>query len=142
MEWRHPLERFIGNRGDYGPDGNYTVSALNDNVRTFNRTGNAIWNRITGSPFRAVAVSGDGSLVIAADDSGFLRTWTVDGQSRGVYNETDQVKHIVISPSQSLVAVSPKDSLKVFSPELNLIWKRKVLETVILLSHSLRIVLP
>ena len=108
-------------------DGNYIVSVLNDNVRTFNRTGNAIWNRITGSPFRAVAVSGDGSLVIAADDMGYLRSWTIDGKSRGVYNETDQVKQIDISPSQSLVVVSTKDSLKVFSPELNLIWEKKSL---------------
>ena len=58
------------------PDGNYIVSALNDNVRTFNRTGDVIWNRITGSPFRAVAVSSDGSLVIAADDRGYVRSWT------------------------------------------------------------------
>ena len=108
-------------------DGNYIVSALNDNVRTFNRTGNVIWSRITGSPFRAVAVSSDGSLVIAADDRGYLRSWTIDGKSLGVYNETDQVKHIEISPSQSLVAVSTKDSLKVFSPEMNLIWEKKSL---------------
>jgi hypothetical protein len=109
------------------PDGNYIVSALSDNVRTFNRTGNVIWNRITGSPFRAVAVSSDGSLVIAADDRGYVRSWTINGKSLGVDNETDQVKHIVISPSQSLVAVSTKDSLKVFSPEMNLIWEKKSL---------------
>ena len=108
-------------------DGNYIVSVLSDNVRTFNRTGNVIWSRITGSPFRAVAVSSDGSLVIAADDRGYLRSWTIDGKSLGVYNETDQVKHIDISPSQSLVAVSTKDSLKVFSPEMNLIWEKKSL---------------
>jgi LPXTG-motif cell wall-anchored protein len=106
-------------------DGNYIVSALNDNVRTFNRTGNVIWNRITGSPFRAVAVSSDGSLVIAADDRGYLRSWTIDGKSLGVDNETDQVKQIDISPSQSLVVVSTEDSLKVFSPEMNLIWEKK-----------------
>ena len=108
-------------------DGNYIVSVLSDNVRTFNRTGNVIWSRITGSPFRAVAVSSDGSLVIAADDRGYLRSWTIDGKSLGVYNETDQVKHIEISPSQSMVAVSTKDSLKVFSPEMNLIWEKKSL---------------
>ena len=108
-------------------DGNYIVSALNDNVRTFNRTGDVIWNRITGSPFRAVAVSSDGSLVIAADDRGFLRSWTMEGKSRGVDNETDQVKQIDISPSQSLVVVSTRDSLKVFSPEMNLIWEKKSL---------------
>jgi LPXTG-motif cell wall-anchored protein len=108
-------------------DGNYIVSALNDNVRKFNRTGNVIWNRITGSPFRAVAVSSDGSLVIAADDRGYLRSWTIDGKSLGVDNETDQVKQIDISPSQSLVVVSTEDSLKVFSPEMNLIWEKKSL---------------
>ena len=109
------------------PDGNYIVSALNDNVRTFNRTGDVIWNRITGSPFRAVAVSSDGSLVIAADDRGYVRSWTVDGKNLGVDNETDQVKRIVISPSQSLVVVSTKDNLKVFSPEMKLVWEKKTL---------------
>ena len=108
-------------------DGNFIVSALNDNVRTFNRTGNAVWNRITGSPFRAVAVSSDGSLVIAADDRGYVRSWTVDGKNLGVDNETDQVKRIVISPSQSLVVVSTKDNLKVFSPEMKLVWEKKTL---------------
>jgi WD40 repeat protein len=108
-------------------DGNSIVSALNDNVRTFNRTGEVIWNRITGSPFRAVAVSRDGSFVIAADDRGYVRSWTMDGTSLGVDNETDQVKRIDISPSQSLVVVTTKDNLKVFSPEMNLIWEKKSL---------------
>jgi WD40 repeat protein len=108
-------------------DGNYIVSALNDNVRKYNRTGDVIWNRITGSPFRAVAVSSDGCLVIAADDRGYVRSWTIDGKSLGVDNETDQVKRIDISPSQSLVVVSTEDSLKVFSPEMNLVWEKKSL---------------
>ena len=108
-------------------DGNYIVSALNDNVRKYNRTGDIIWNRITGSPFRAVAVSSDGSLVIAADDRGYVRSWTIDGKSLGVDNETDQVIAIDISPSQSQVVVSTQDSLKVFSPEMNLVWEKKSL---------------
>jgi len=104
-------------------DGNYIVSAINDNVRKVNRTGTEIWNRITGSPFRAVAVSCDGSLVIAADNRGFTRSWTIDGKNLGVNNDTDQVKRIEISPSQSLVVVSSEDKLKVFSPTMNLIWE-------------------
>jgi PQQ-like domain len=104
-------------------DGNYIVSAVNDNVRKINKTGTEIWNRITGSPFRAVAVSGDGSLVIAADTRGYLRSWTIDGKNLGVDNDTDQVKQIKISPSQSLVVVSTEEKLKVFSPELNLKWE-------------------
>jgi hypothetical protein len=104
-------------------DGNYIVSAVNDNVRKINKTGTEIWNRITGSPFRAVAVSGDGSLVVAADNRGYLRSWTIDGKNLGVDNDTDQVKRIEISPSQSLVVVSSEDTLKVFSPEMNLIWE-------------------
>jgi hypothetical protein len=108
-------------------DGNYIVSALNDNVRQFNRTGSVNWNRITGSPFNAVAVSGDGSLVIAADNRGYLRSWTIDGKNLGVDNDTDQVKRIEISPSQSLVVVSSEDSLTVFSPDMNLIWEDNTL---------------
>ena len=108
-------------------DGNYIVSAVNDNVRKFNRTGSVIWNRITGSPFNSVAVSGDGSLVIAADNRGYLRSWTIGGKNLGVDNDTDQVKRIEISPSQSLVVVSSEDSLKVFSPEMNLIWEDNTL---------------
>ena len=95
-------------------DGNYIVSAVNDNVRKFNRNGSVIWNRITGSPFRAIAVSGDGSLLIAADNRGYLRSWTIDGKKLGVDNDTDLVKRISISPSQSLVVVSSEDNLKVF----------------------------
>ena len=104
-------------------DGNYIVSAIDDNVRKINRTGTEIWNRRTGSPFRAVAVSGDGSLVIAADNRGYTRSWTIDSKNLGVHNDTDQVKRIVISPSQSLVVVSSEDKLKVFSPKMDLIWE-------------------
>jgi WD40 repeat protein len=114
-----------GNVATMSSDGNYIVSALSDNVRTFNRTGDVIWNRMTGSPFRAVAISGDGSLVIAADDRGYLRSWTTEGVSLGVDNETDQVKRIDISPSQSQVVVSTEDSLKFFSPEMHLIREKK-----------------
>ena len=108
-------------------DGNYIVSVVNDNVRKFNRTGSVIWNRITGSSFRAVAVSGDGSLVIAADDRGYSRSWTNDGKNLGVDNNTDRVRRIDISPSQSLVVISSEDSLKVFSPEMHLIWENNTL---------------
>jgi WD40 repeat protein len=61
--------------------------------------------------------------VIAADNRGFTRSWTIDSKNLGVNNDTDQVKRIVISPSQSLVVVSSEDKLKVFSPTMNLIWE-------------------
>ena len=112
-----------GTMASMSTDGNYIVSAINDNVRKVNKTGSEMWNRITGSPFRAVAISGNGSLVIAADNRGYLRSWTTDGKNLGVNNDTDQVKRIEISPSQSLVVVSTEDSLKVFSPGMNLIWE-------------------
>jgi len=112
-----------GNVATMSTDGNYIVSAIDDNVRKINRTGTEIWNRITGSPFRAVAVSGDGSLVIAADNRGYTRSWTTDGTNLGVHNDTDQVKRIEISPSESLVVVSSEDKLKVFSPTMKLIWE-------------------
>ena len=112
-----------GTMASMSTDGNYIVSAINDNVRKVNKTGSEMWNRITGSPFRAVAISGNGSLVIAADNRGYLRSWTTDGKNLGVNNDTDEVKRIEISPSQSLVVVSTEDSLKVFSPGMNLIWE-------------------
>jgi len=112
-----------GTMASMSTDGNYIVSAISDNVRKVNKTGSEMWNRITGSPFRAVAISGNGSLVVAADNRGYLRSWTTDGKNLGVNNDTDQVKRIEISPSQSLVVVSTEDSLKVFSPVMNLIWE-------------------
>jgi len=102
-------------------DGNYVVSAIDDNVRKFNKTGSEIWNRITGSPFRAVAVSGNGSLVIAADNRGYIRSWTNEGNKLGL-NKTDLVKRIEISPSKSLVVVISEDGLKFFSPAMDQIW--------------------
>ena len=65
--------------------------------------------------------------MIAADDRGYVRSWARDGKSLGVDNETDEVKRIDISPSQSLVVVTTKDNLKVFSPEMTLIWEKKSL---------------
>ena len=71
---------------------NYIVSAIDDNIRKMNRTGTEIWNRRPASPFQAVAVSGDGSLVIATDNRGLTRSWTIDSKNLGVNNDTDQVK--------------------------------------------------
>lgn len=103
-------------------EGSRVISAIDSSVRVFNKNGTEEWTRILGSsPLRAVAISRDGSLVIGANDLGYIQAWDTNG-IRGGLNETDLVKKIAISPSQSLVVATTEAGLKFFSPDIEQIW--------------------
>jgi WD40 repeat protein len=68
-----------------------------------------------GAPFRAVAISSDGSLIIGADNNGYIHSYKTNGERWG-RSKTDLIKKIAISPSKSLVVAISEDGLKFFSP--------------------------
>jgi len=102
-------------------DGNRVISAIDNSIRVFDNTGQEIWTRNEGAPFRAVAISNDGSLIIGADNNGYIHSYKTNGERWG-RNKTDLIKKIAISPSKSLVVAISEDGLKFFSPAMDQIW--------------------
>jgi WD40 repeat protein len=86
------------------------------------KNGVEIWTRIMGSdPIRAVAVSKNCSIVIGANDQGYIQSWDKNGVRWGL-NKTDLAKSIAISPSGSLIVVASDAGLKFFSPAMKQTW--------------------
>jgi len=102
-------------------DGNYVVSAAGNLVQVLDRNGTVYWIRGMGAPIRAVAISTNASLIIAADEQGDIHSWTGNGESWGL-NRSDLVKQIAISPSRSFVVVTTVVGLKYLSPDMTPIW--------------------
>lgn len=103
-------------------EGTRVISALDSGVRVLDRNGDEVWTRILGSsPIRAVAVSSNGSLILAANDEGYIQAWDVNG-TKGGLNKTDLVKKIAISPSHTLIVAATEEGLKFFSPKMEQIW--------------------
>jgi len=103
-------------------DGTRVISALDSSVRVLDRNGNEVWTRILGSsPIRAVAVSSNGSLILGANDEGYIQAWDING-TKGGLNKTDLVKKIAISPSHTLIVAATEAGLKFFSPKMEQIW--------------------
>lgn len=103
--------------------GTRVITAIDASVRVLDKNGTELWTRIMGSaPIRAVAVSGNGSIIIAANDQGYIQSWDTNGARWGLNQTDDLVKKITISPSQSLVVVLSEAGLKFFSPDMKQIW--------------------
>jgi DNA-binding beta-propeller fold protein YncE len=102
-------------------DGNYVVSAAGNLIQVLDRNGTVYWIRAMGAPIRAVAVSTNASLIIAADERGDIHSWTGNGESWGL-NRSDLVKQIAISPSRSFVVVTTAIGLKYLSPDMTPVW--------------------
>lgn len=110
-----------GTVGSMSSDGNFVVSAAGDLVQVLDRNGSVYWIRGMGAPIRAVAISGNASLIIAADERGDIHSWTGNGETLGL-NRSDLVKKIAISPSRSFVVVTTVVGLKYLSPDMTPIW--------------------
>jgi hypothetical protein len=102
-------------------DGNYVVSAAGNLIQVLDRNGTEYWIRGMGAPIRAVAISTNASLIIAADENGDIHSWTGNGESWGL-NRSDLVKQIAISPSRSFVVVTTAVGLKYLSPDMTPVW--------------------
>jgi WD40 repeat protein len=116
-----------GNIAAMSADGNYVISATGNRVYLIDKNGTELWIVGTNTPVRAVALSDDGSLIIAADNNGNIFSWGTKDESRGM-TKTDLVKQIAIFPSRSLVVVTTEAGISYFTgitdytPQLTQIW--------------------
>ncbi len=102
-------------------DGNFVVSAAGELVQDLERNGTLYWVRSMGTPIRAVAISGNGAMIVSADERGDIHSWTGNGESWGL-NRSDQVKQIAISPSRTFVVVTTVVGLKYLNPDMTPFW--------------------
>jgi len=71
-------KRWGGLSGTYATmsaDGSRIISAVDNSLRVFDDNGQEIWTRNEGGQFRAVAISGDGSLIVGADNNGYIHSY-------------------------------------------------------------------
>jgi WD40 repeat protein len=102
-------------------DGNYVAYGQGNALGMLDKDGREMWTRNMDGEVRAVAVSGDGTLVISADNRGNINSWSKNGEFYG-RNKTDLVKQIAISPLNSLVVTTTESGLVFFTPSLDPVW--------------------
>ena len=109
-------------------DGNYFISAVGRYIHRIDKNGTELWIVGTNTPVRAVATSGDGTLIVGADDTGNLFAWGTTDESMSQI-KTDLVKQIAIAPSGSFIVITTEKGLDYLTPpvfdppRLERIWR-------------------
>ncbi|WP_321506764.1 WD40 repeat domain-containing protein [uncultured Methanoregula sp.] len=103
------------------PDGNYVVTALGRSVTLLNNKGEPLWERILPATARAVAISRDGTLIVAADEKGYYSSWARNGDFYGRVTD-DPAKKIAISRTGDLVVATTEGGLRFYDGALNVKW--------------------
>jgi WD40 repeat protein len=102
-------------------DENYFVSALGNRIQLVDKNGNEVRIVSTDTQVRAVALSSDGSIIVGADESGNIYSWRANNNKRYSIN-TDLVKRIAFSPSDSYFVVTTEAGLAYYSPYMDEIF--------------------
>jgi WD40 repeat protein len=102
-------------------DGNYVVTSSGITVTLLNSSGTQLWSRNMDGQIRAVAVSPNGSFVIAADDKGNYNSWGHSGDFYG-RNRTDLVKRLAVSPAGDIVVETTVAGIRYVTPALSPVW--------------------
>ena len=102
-------------------DGEHVVQSLAKTVVLLDQNGVESWSRTMGGNIRAVAISGNGSFVISADDEGNLNAWGPNGEFIG-RNLNDTARAVAIAPTGDLVVITTDRGLRFYTPALDLTW--------------------
>jgi WD40 repeat protein len=102
-------------------DENYFVSALGNRIQLDDKNGNDLRIVSVDTQVRAVALSGDGSIIVGADDSGNIYSWRANSNKRYLIN-TDLVKQMAYSPSDSFIVVTTEAGLAYYTPYMEEIF--------------------
>jgi len=119
-------------------DGNYVVYGLGKTVVMLDKDGVENWSRTMEGPVRAVAISANGTFIVAADERGNINSWYNDGYNFA-RNQTSLVKQLAISPQGTLVVATTDTGLKYLTPALDPVWsdtKNGSIDTDILFSSD------
>jgi WD40 repeat protein len=103
-------------------DGKYVVTAIDRNVLLLDNGGVNVWTRTMGAPVSNVAISKNGSLVVAMDTSGYISTWDLSGWSNGTL-KIEPAKNMVLSPTADLIVVTTDSGLRYVNSLPALLWK-------------------
>jgi WD40 repeat protein len=102
-------------------DGEHVVQSLAKTVVLLDQNGVESWSRTMGGNIQAVAIAGNGSFVISADDEGNLNAWGPNGEFYG-RNRNATARALAISPSGDLVVIATDRGLRFYTPALDLVW--------------------
>lgn len=103
-------------------DGTRVVTGAGNAVTLYTGNGQQCWTRNMDGEIRAVAVSANGSLVVAADDRGNYHSWTPSGDYIAMNRTTDRVRRIAIAPEGDFFAVTTDAGMRYYSPALKPLW--------------------
>lgn len=103
-------------------DGGYVVSSSGNTVTRYNGDGQQIWSRNMNGQIQAVAVSANGSYVIAADDSGNYHSWAPNGDYYGMNKTSEVAKQLAISPTGEFFVATTTSGMRYYSPSLKPLW--------------------
>jgi WD40 repeat protein len=102
-------------------DGEHVVQSLAKTVVLLDQNGVESWSRTMGGNIQAVAISGNGSFVISADDEGNLNAWGPNGEFYG-RNRNATARALAIAPTGDLVVIATDRGLRFYTPALDLVW--------------------
>lgn len=120
---------YAGSVAAMSGDGKYVVSAMGGNVRLLDKDGVEVWTRTMTAPVSNVAISKNGSVVVAINTNGYLSTWDRTGWSNGTL-KIESAKNLVLSPTADLIVVTTVSGLRYVNPDVTLRWKDKRADSI------------
>lgn len=103
-------------------DGTRIVTGSGNAVTLYNGLGQQCWTRNMDGEIRAVAVSANGTLVIAADNRGNYHSWAPNGDYIAMNRTADMVRQIAIAPGEAFFVVTTDAGMRYYSPALIPLW--------------------
>jgi len=103
-------------------DGRYVVTGSNHVVTMYHPDGRQIWSRIMNGEIQALAISRNGTFVIATDNLGNYHTIAPNGDFYAMNRSDDMVKQLAITPTSDLVVATTHTGIRYYSPLLKPVW--------------------
>lgn len=103
-------------------DGRYVVTGSNHVVTMYTIDGQQIWSRNMNGEIQALAISRNGTFVIAADNLGNYHSFAPNGDFYAMNRSDDMVKQLAITPTSDLVVATTNAGIRYYSPVLKPVW--------------------
>jgi WD40 repeat protein len=106
---------------DLSLDGKRVVLGEGAKVAVYGSSGIENWTRNMDGYVRAVAISPNGSFVIAADEKGNYLSWNRNGEY-GARTQNDTAKALAYSPGSDLIVAVTDKGLRFYNRKLDVVW--------------------
>jgi len=103
-------------------DGRYVVTGSNHVVTMYTVNGQQIWSRNMNGEIQALAISRNGTFVIATDNLGNYHSIAPNGDFYAMNRTDDVVKQLAITPTSDLVIATTNTGIRYYSTALKPVW--------------------